>query len=123
MISKVLHYYKGDFLDELSELVDFTVLLNLSSRQKKEVEKLKIKRAMKIKSSVGSAAYLHPNLYNISGNSNMNDEKIIFFLENVRDGMKAKFFITEASVGALHLLGFLQYTCIFHFIHGNDEIS
>ncbi|KAK9177132.1 hypothetical protein WN944_029151 [Citrus x changshan-huyou] len=40
MTSEVLHYYKV-FLDELPELVDFTVVLNLSSRQKSETQKLK----------------------------------------------------------------------------------
>lgn len=122
MISKVLHYYKGDFLDELSELVDFTVLLNLSSRQKKEVEKLKKKWAMKFKrSSVGSAIYLHPNLYNVSENSNLNDGKMDEFLEemNVRDGVKAKFFITMLNLceaAKEKLLVFSQYLTPLKFL-------
>ncbi|KAF7146585.1 hypothetical protein RHSIM_Rhsim04G0037100 [Rhododendron simsii] len=41
MTSKVLHFHKGDFLDELPGLVNFTVLLDLSPRQKLEVEDLK----------------------------------------------------------------------------------
>ncbi|KAA8536072.1 hypothetical protein F0562_028550 [Nyssa sinensis] len=41
MTSKILHYYKGDFLDELPGLVDFTVFLNLSPRQMSEVAELK----------------------------------------------------------------------------------
>jgi DNA repair and recombination RAD54-like protein len=41
MTSKVLHYYKGDFLDELPGLVDFTVVLKLTPRQKHEVEKVR----------------------------------------------------------------------------------
>ncbi|CAI0377595.1 unnamed protein product [Linum tenue] len=50
MTSKVLHYYKGDFLDELHGLVDFTMVLNLSNRQKHEVNELK-KLARKFKRS------------------------------------------------------------------------
>ncbi|KAJ6402848.1 hypothetical protein OIU84_014869, partial [Salix udensis] len=73
MTSKVVHYYKGDFLDELPGLVDFTLLLNLSSRQKHEVQKLK-KLAMKFKRSfVGSVVYLHPKL-NSSENYAITDD-------------------------------------------------
>ena len=62
MTSEVLHYYKGDFLNELPGLVDFTVVLNLSSRQKSEIQKLK-KWSRKIKiAAAGSATYLHPKL-------------------------------------------------------------
>mgnify|MGYP003702649851 CR=1 FL=1 len=32
MTGKVLHFYKGDFLDELPGLVDFTVFLHLNPR-------------------------------------------------------------------------------------------
>jgi len=38
---KILHYYKRDFLNELSGLVDFTLVLNLTPTQKHEVEKVK----------------------------------------------------------------------------------
>ncbi|KAG8643948.1 protein CHROMATIN REMODELING 35 isoform X2 [Manihot esculenta] len=122
MTSKVLHYYKGDFLDELPGLVDFTLVLNLSPRQKKEVEKLKKKWAMKFKrSSVGSAIYLHPNLYNVSENSNLNDGKMDEFLEemNVRDGVKAKFFITMLNLceaAKEKLLVFSQYLTPLKFL-------
>ena len=34
------HYYKGDILDELPDLVDFSVLLKLSPKQKEAVHKL-----------------------------------------------------------------------------------
>ncbi|KAH8510678.1 hypothetical protein H0E87_008278 [Populus deltoides] len=58
---KVLHFYKGDFLDELPELVDFTVVLNLSARQNNEV--LRLRKLSKFKqTSVGSALYMHPKL-------------------------------------------------------------
>ncbi|KAG8655909.1 protein CHROMATIN REMODELING 35 [Manihot esculenta] len=122
MTSKVLHYYKGDFLDELPGLVDFTIVLNLSSRQKKEVEKLKKKWARKFKrSSVGSAVYLHPNLYNVSENTDMTDAKMDEFLEelNVRDGAKAKFFLNILNLcesAGEKLLVFSQYLTPLKFL-------
>lgn len=103
MTRKVLHYYKGDSLDELPGLVDFTVLLNLSSRQKPEVKKLKKLDNFK-KASVGSLLYMHPQLksltekYSSTGEKgseidNKKMDKVIDKL-NVRDGVKAHFFLS-----------------------------
>ncbi|KDP41751.1 hypothetical protein JCGZ_26769 [Jatropha curcas] len=114
MTRNVLHYYKGDFLDELPGLVDFTVVLNLSPRQKQEVEKLK-KWARKFKvSSVGSAVYLHPKLNAVSENSLMSDGKMDEILDklDVRDGVKGKFFLNMLSLcesAGEKLLVFGQY--------------
>ncbi|XP_015570930.2 protein CHROMATIN REMODELING 35 [Ricinus communis] len=114
MTSKVLHYYKGDFLDELPGLVDFTVVLKLSLKQKHEVQNLK-KLARKFKrSSVGSAVYLHPKLNSVTENSALTDDKMDEFLEklDVRDGAKAKFFLNMLNLCALageKLLVFSQY--------------
>ncbi|CAK8561038.1 unnamed protein product [Lathyrus sativus] len=105
MTNQVLHYYKGDFLDELPGLVDFTVFLKLTPRQKHEVEKVKrISRKFKM-SSVGSAVYLHPKLMPIaqkigekftkSGEkTTIHDHVIDNFIEDIdiRDGVKSKFF-------------------------------
>uniref|UniRef100_A0A2P2JIC5 Protein CHROMATIN REMODELING 35-like isoform X1 n=2 Tax=Rhizophora mucronata TaxID=61149 RepID=A0A2P2JIC5_RHIMU len=121
MTSKVLHYYKGDFLDELPGLVDFTVVLNLSSRQKHEVEKLK-KLARKFKrSSVGSAVYLHPKLNSCTENAGMTDEKMDELLEKleVKDGVKAKFFLSMVSLcesAGEKLLVFSQYLIPLKFL-------
>ncbi|KAK6946526.1 SNF2, N-terminal, partial [Dillenia turbinata] len=106
MTSKVLHYYKGDFLEELPGLVDFTVLLNLGPKQKSEVEKLKKFQRKFKRSSVGSAVYLHPQLKpfaemsNATSNqkkeiSNAVADKLDELLEclNINDGVKAKFFL------------------------------
>ncbi|KAK9942621.1 hypothetical protein M0R45_008275 [Rubus argutus] len=65
MTIKVLHYYKGDFLDELPGLVEFTVVLNLSSRQKAEFEKLKGLDKLK-RMPVGSLVSMHPELKYLS---------------------------------------------------------
>ncbi|CAL1353597.1 unnamed protein product [Linum trigynum] len=121
MTSKVLHYYKGDFLDELPGLVDFTMVLNLSNRQKHEVKELK-KLARKFKrSSVGSAVYLHPKLITVSESVGVTDGKMDELLEtlNLRDGAKAKFFFNMLglceSTGE-KLLVFSQYLTPLKFL-------
>ncbi|KAI9123842.1 hypothetical protein K1719_005142 [Acacia pycnantha] len=118
MTSQVLHYYKGDFLDELPGLVDFAVVLNLSPRQKQEVHKLKhISRKFKV-SSVGSAVYLHPRLKPLAENCAENsaisdlmmDEKIEGL--DMDDGVKSKFFLKILSLcesSGEKLLVFSQY--------------
>ncbi|XP_058744150.1 protein CHROMATIN REMODELING 35 [Vicia villosa] len=112
MTHQVLHYYKGDFLDELPGLVDFTVFLKLTPIQKHEVAKVKrISRKFKM-SSVGSAVYLHPKLMPIAEKIGekiaksgekiaksvekkaIPDHVIDSFIEDldIRDGVKSKFF-------------------------------
>ncbi|MED6155899.1 Protein CHROMATIN REMODELING 35 [Stylosanthes scabra] len=118
MTSKVLHYYKGDFLDELPGLVDFTVVLNLTSRQKDEVEKLKRHNSRKFKiSSVGSATYLHPKLKPVAENCSENSisdniiDNLIDKLD-VKDGVKSKFFrnmLKMCESAGEKLLVFSQY--------------
>ncbi|KAJ0010292.1 hypothetical protein Pint_34760 [Pistacia integerrima] len=117
MTSKVLHYYKGDFLDELPGLVDFTVVLNLSSKQKSEVSKLKMLggKGGKFKlSAVGSSVLLHPKLKSLPENSVPADDKMDEVLEklDVKDGVKAKFFLSLLNLcdsAGERLLVFGQY--------------
>nr|XP_019704479.1 protein CHROMATIN REMODELING 35 isoform X2 [Elaeis guineensis] len=126
LTKNVLHYYKGDFLEELPGLVDFTVLLNLSSKQKEIVRELgkfeKFKR-----SSVGSAIYIHPKLKDISENaagdrdSIFSDEKFENILDsmNVRDGVKTKFFLNLLSLSESageKLLVFSHYLLSLKFL-------
>ncbi|KAF1899553.1 hypothetical protein Lal_00019681 [Lupinus albus] len=119
MTSQVLHYYKGDFLDELPGLVEFTVVLNLTPRQKHEAEKLKkLSRKFKI-CSVGSAVYLHPKLKplaekcgenSIAGNVKELDDMIEKL--DVKDGVKSKFFrnmLNLCDSAGEKLLVFSQY--------------
>ncbi|KAM3695383.1 hypothetical protein ACJW31_07G127400 [Castanea mollissima] len=121
MTSKILHYYKGDFLDELPGLVDFTVVLNLSSRQKHEAQKLK-KLARKFKiSSVGSAVYLHPKLNSLSESHATADHVVDEMIGklDVRDGVKAKFFLNILSLcesAGEKLLVFSQYLLPLKFL-------
>lgn len=121
MTSKVLHYYKGDFLDELPGLVDFTVVLNLSPRQKDEVRKLKrFQRKFKI-SSVGSAVYLHPKLNSFSEKSVTTDVKMDDLLDKleVKEGVKSKFFLNLLNLcesSGEKLLVFSQYLIPLKFL-------
>ncbi|MCH1922268.1 hypothetical protein L9G15_22965, partial [Shewanella sp. A3A] len=62
----VLHYYKGDILDELPGLVDFSVFLKLSTKQKEIVHKIEAYEKFK-RSAVGTALYIHPCLSDFRG--------------------------------------------------------
>ncbi|KAK8656226.1 hypothetical protein V6N13_098182 [Hibiscus sabdariffa] len=125
MTSKVLHYYKGDFLDELPGLVDFTVVLGLSHRQMDEVQKLKrYQRRFKI-SSVGSALYLHPKLGSFSDKSDMTDDNIDGKMDglldklDIKEGAKAKFFLNMLNLcesAREKLLVFSQYLIPLKFL-------
>ncbi|XP_068663589.1 protein CHROMATIN REMODELING 35 [Aristolochia californica] len=103
LTSDVLHYYKGDFLDELPGLIDYTVVLNLSQRQKSVIQSLQKLEKFK-RSSVGSAVYMHSQLKEISesasataekGTASINEAKIDHMIErmNIKDGIKTKFFL------------------------------
>ncbi|XP_010275547.1 PREDICTED: protein CHROMATIN REMODELING 35 isoform X2 [Nelumbo nucifera] len=127
MTKDVLHYYKGDFLEELPGLVDFTVVLNLTPKQKHAVEKLQKLEKFK-KRSVGCAVYMHPHLkdFSESGSSgekggNFNDEKIDNLLEkiDVKDGVKTKFFLNILGLcesAGEKLLVFSQYLLPLKFL-------
>lgn len=130
MTSKVLHYYKGDFLDELPGLVDFTVHLKLTPKQKQEIKNIKnVGRKFKV-TSVGCALYMHPQLKKFAENNpstsveravSINDSKIDEMLENidVRDGVKAKFFLNILGLcesAGEKLLVFSQYLLPLKFL-------
>ncbi|XP_028965394.1 protein CHROMATIN REMODELING 35 [Malus domestica] len=121
MTSKVLHYYKGDTLDELPGLVDFTVVLNLTPKQKHETEKLK-KFARKFKqNAVGSAVYLHPKLSNLAWKPTDPDDRVDELLDkiDVKDGVKARFFLNILNLcesAGEKLLVFSQYLLPLKFL-------
>ncbi|KAJ0725972.1 putative DNA helicase chromatin remodeling SNF2 family [Helianthus annuus] len=131
MTNSVLHYYKGDLLDELPGLVDFSVFLKLTPNQVRAVSELKkVARNNPFKvSSDGSAIYVHPGLESSlknSGSKERNDEideKIDELLENVdgTEGVKAKFFINMLRLcesAGEKLLVFGQFLLPLKFLVG-----
>ncbi|XP_038694237.1 protein CHROMATIN REMODELING 35-like isoform X2 [Tripterygium wilfordii] len=121
MTREVLHYYRGDFLDDLPGLVDFTVVLGLTPLQKVEVHKLK-KLGTKFKrNSVGSAIYLHPALKSLENSAMTEDENMDNMLKkiSVKDGVKAKFFLNMLNLcqsANEKLLVFSQYLLPLKFL-------
>ncbi|XP_043710776.1 protein CHROMATIN REMODELING 35-like [Telopea speciosissima] len=127
MTNNVLHYYKGDFLEELPGLVNFTVILNLTSKQKNAVEKLKNLEKFK-RCSLGSAIYMHPRLKEFSETAsagdrggNFNDEKIddLVGKMDVKDGVKMRFFLNLLGLcesANEKLLVFSQYLLPLKFL-------
>ncbi|RAL50376.1 hypothetical protein DM860_018311 [Cuscuta australis] len=114
MTSNVLHYYKGDFLDELPGLMDFTVLLRLSEKQRNEVEKLKKLHNQRFRViSECSAIYIHPKL--------RSTEKIFGVLGDldVKEGAKTKFYLNLLNLCEScgeKLLVFSQYLLPLKFL-------
>ncbi|PKA55650.1 DNA repair and recombination protein RAD54 [Apostasia shenzhenica] len=126
MTHKVLHYYKGDFLDELPGLVDLTVLLKLTLKQKNIASKLRKLEIFK-GNSVGSAVYLHPNLKEVAESvdgdraESLSDDKVdgVIGSSNIRDGVKTKFFLNILSLSESageKLLVYSQYILPLKFL-------
>ncbi|KAL9238230.1 hypothetical protein vseg_012684 [Gypsophila vaccaria] len=111
MTSRVLHYYRGDFLDDLPGLFDYTIHLQLRPQQKRDVQELKTEKISFRKSSLGCAIYTHPMLKQFldrkagdEKSSLPSDETIDELVEriNLKAGVKAKFFY--------HMLGLCEST-------------
>ncbi|XP_047064643.1 protein CHROMATIN REMODELING 35-like, partial [Lolium rigidum] len=122
----VLHYYKGDILEELPGLVDFSVFLKLSPKQKQIVHKLEAYENFK-GSAVGAALYMHPCLSEISEvaaadrSINSTDATIDSLVQyiNVTDGVKARFFtniLVLANSAGEKVLAFGQYILPMKFL-------
>ncbi|KAG8046936.1 hypothetical protein GUJ93_ZPchr0008g12469 [Zizania palustris] len=122
----VLHYYRGDILDELPGLVDCSVFLKLTPKQREIVHKLEAYEKFK-KSAVGTALYIHPCLSEISEGAaedranNLTDATVDSLIDsiNVNDGVKARFFISIlllANSAGEKLLAFSQYLLPMKFL-------
>ncbi|CAI9769079.1 unnamed protein product [Fraxinus pennsylvanica] len=130
MTRKVLHYYKGDNLDELPGLVDFSVFLQLSPKQQTEVEELRnFGQKFKINAE-GSAVYVHPRLKNFLKNFGVRDRvdegKIDLILKklDLREGVKAKFYMNLLQLcesSGEKLLVFSQYLLPLKFLERLSE--
>ncbi|XP_051139607.1 protein CHROMATIN REMODELING 35-like [Andrographis paniculata] len=99
MTRKVLHYYKGDNLEELPGLVDLAVFLELSPAQRSEVEEMKNLQNRFAISALASPIYVHPILKEVAKNSGgrgrVDEGRIHPLLEklDIRDGAKLSFYI------------------------------
>ncbi|KAM0854803.1 hypothetical protein ACQ4PT_050189 [Festuca glaucescens] len=122
----VLHYYKGDILDDLPGLVDFSVFLKLAPKQKELVHKLGAYEIFK-KGAVGTALYMHPCLSEMSEVAaaeravNLKDATIDSLVQsiNVTDGVKARFFtniLALANSAGEKLLAFGSYILPMKFL-------
>ncbi|OEL31409.1 Protein CHROMATIN REMODELING 35 [Dichanthelium oligosanthes] len=123
----VLHYYKGDILDELPGLVDFSVFLKLTPMQKEIIQK-KMGAYDKFKrSAVYTSLYIHPCLSDISEvnaedrANTLTDKSVDSMIGsiNVRDGVKARFFmniLSLANSAGEKLLAFSQYILPMKFL-------
>lgn len=131
MTSRVLHYYRGDFLDELPGLVDFTVLVKLTPGQRLEVDKLKkAERVHFRRSAQGCAVYVHPKLKQFTemnaatgerGSALVSEERLDQLIEtiDVQEGVKAKFFMSMlrlCEAASEKLLVFSQYLLPLKFL-------
>ncbi|KAG8046834.1 hypothetical protein GUJ93_ZPchr0008g12054 [Zizania palustris] len=117
----VLHYYKGEILDELPGLSDFSVFLELGPKQKDILHKLKDYDMFK-RSAVGSALYIHPCLSEIPEVNAVDRDAAVDTLVksiNVSDGVKARFFLNILSLAnsaGEKLLAFSQYMLPMKFL-------
>ncbi|KAK3123178.1 hypothetical protein QOZ80_8AG0625480 [Eleusine coracana subsp. coracana] len=122
----VLHYYKGDMLDELPGIVDFSVFLKLTPKQKAIVHKLVAYEKFK-RNAVGTALYIHPCLSEISEVNaedrvnSLTDKSVDNMIDSVnfRDGVKARFFMNILSLAESageKLLAFSQYILPMKFL-------
>ncbi|KAL9689393.1 hypothetical protein QQ045_009778 [Rhodiola kirilowii] len=129
MTNNILHYYKGDFLDDLPGLEDFTVKLNLNVRQKNKTKKLKRFTSGFKRSSVGSAIYVHPDLKQYLEHVQRNGTKQASFDDttidglikevDIKEGVKATFFLNVLKLCQItdeKLLVFSQYLLPLKFL-------
>lgn len=122
MTKHILHYYKGDFLEELPGLQDLVVVLNLSSRQKSVLHSLELEQAGKFKrSSLICAVSLHPDLKIAPKKASYNNDMLDNMLKkmNLVEGVKAKFFLNLVKLAEAvkeKILVFSQYVLPLKFL-------
>ncbi|KAJ3702736.1 hypothetical protein LUZ61_006441 [Rhynchospora tenuis] len=94
LTENILHYYKGDLLDDLPGLCDFTVMLNLTSRQKRAVKTISRLNNIFKRNSLCALVSVHPSLEDVK------DNKIDAILESldITEGVKARFLLNLLSL-------------------------
>ncbi|XP_019171265.1 PREDICTED: protein CHROMATIN REMODELING 35-like [Ipomoea nil] len=125
MTKNVLHYYKGDSLDDLPGLMDFTVFLKLHPKQKRSIDKLKMEGSKFKISSEGSAICVHHGLKDLcrfsEAKERVDEQRIDTTLAgfDIREGVKAKFFLNLLNLCEAmgeKLLVFSQYLLPMKFL-------
>ncbi|KAF0912900.1 hypothetical protein E2562_019480 [Oryza meyeriana var. granulata] len=118
LTADVLHYYQGKLLEELPGLVDYTVFLNMSSKQEQIIKDLDGINKF-AKRSKCNAISLHPCLKNANkadddDDGNVTNRKIgsIICGIDINDGVKAKFIhslLSLSEAAGEKVLVFSQY--------------
>lgn len=98
LTENILHCYKGDLLDDLPGLCDFTVMLNLTPRQKRIVKTICRSNSIFKRNSSCALVSVHPSL------EEMKDDEIETSLESLdtSEGVKARFILNLLSLAVSH---------------------
>ncbi|PNT78123.1 protein CHROMATIN REMODELING 35 isoform X4 [Brachypodium distachyon] len=132
LTANVLHYYQGELSEELPGLVDFTVFLNMTTKQEESIKSFVGQNKFSKRSNC-NAVSLHPCLKDIKNicekNENTTYQKI--FLRNhekissvmsgidINDGAKLKFIhnlLSLSESAGEKVLVFSQYVCSLLFL-------
>ncbi|OQU93171.1 hypothetical protein SORBI_3001G494100 [Sorghum bicolor] len=124
LTENILHYYQGEILKELPGLVDFTVLLNMSSKQEDIIKGLAGLKRFEAHAKC-NAVSLHPCLKDVKivdkKNRNINKrmmDSIVCGID-ISDGVKAKFIhnlLSLSEAAGEKVLVFSQYVRSLHFL-------
>ncbi|KAL6649278.1 hypothetical protein ACP70R_013502 [Stipagrostis hirtigluma subsp. patula] len=124
LTENVLHYYRGEILQELPGLVDFTVLLNMSTKQEGIIKSL-VKANKFLAHTKCNAVSLHPCLNDIKNvdkkNRNISKREMDSIIQgiDINDGVKAKFIynlLSLSEVAGEKVLVFSQYVRSLDFL-------
>ncbi|XP_062216720.1 protein CHROMATIN REMODELING 35-like isoform X2 [Phragmites australis] len=124
LTKNVLHYYQGEILKELPGLVDFTVLLNMSTKQDNIIKGLVGTNKFEAHAKC-NAVSLHPCLKDVKNvdkkNRNISKRKMELIIRgiDINDGVKAKFIYNLLSLSEAageKVLVFSQYVRSLDFL-------
>ncbi|CAL4929219.1 unnamed protein product [Urochloa decumbens] len=124
LTENILHYYQGEILKELPGLVDFTVFLTMSTKQKDVVKGLVGLKRFEAHAKC-NAVSLHPCLKDVKNvdkkNRNVSKRKMdsIVHRIDINDGVKARFIYNLLSLSETageKVLVFSQYVRSLHFL-------
>ncbi|CAN6313946.1 unnamed protein product [Urochloa humidicola] len=124
LTENILHYYQGGILKELPGLVDFTVLLNMSTKQEDVVKGLVGLKRFEAHAKC-NAVSLHPCLKNVKNvdkkNRNVSKRKMDSIIHgiDINDGVKTRFIYNLLSLSEAageKVLVFSQYVRSLHFL-------